>query len=115
MARFIAISTSRSRTAVARLAPASACAVKAALAGAFVIHEVKEMVTFAEADKTLCKIVPNIGGAKSAMGGLISKLKGGSASASDLESVNSVFDSVKSQAGSLGAGITDKNVKIPGL
>ena len=89
--------------------------LKAGLAGVFMVHEVKLMVTFAEADKTLCKMVPDIAAIQSSMSGLITKLKGGDASATDLETVSQVLTSAKNQAGDLGAGITDKSVSIPGL
>ena len=89
--------------------------LKAGLAGVFVVHEIKEMVKFAEADKTLCKMVPNIAGITTAVQDLVSKLKGGSASEADLKSVSNMFDSVKSQAGGYGADINDRVVSIPGV
>jgi hypothetical protein len=89
--------------------------VKAALAGAFVVREIIQMDKFANADKTLCKIVPNIDGVNTALSGLIAKLKGSTATATDLTSVSSTFDSLQSQAGSLGATIKDRASKIPGV
>jgi hypothetical protein len=88
--------------------------VKAAAAGAFIVREITQMDKFANADKTLCKIVPNIDGVNTALSGLIAKLKGGTATAPDLSSVSSTFDSLQSQAGSLGATIKAKASKIPG-
>jgi hypothetical protein len=89
--------------------------VKAALAGAFVVREILQMDKFANADKTLCKIVPNIDGVSTALSGLIDKLKGSTATATDLSGVSSTFDSLQSQAGSLGATIKDRASKIPGV
>lgn len=89
--------------------------VKAALAGAFVLRELFEMDKFANADKTLCKIVPNISGATAGLTDLVGKLKGGSASSTDLTNVNGQFDSLNSAAGGLGANIKDKSTKIPGV
>ena len=101
---FTAGSTSRTKTFV-----------KAAAAGAFVVREILQMDKFANADKTLCKIVPNIDGVSTALSGLIAKLKGGTATSGDLTSVSSTFDSLQSQAGSLGATIKDRASKIPGV
>jgi hypothetical protein len=89
--------------------------VKAALAGAFVVREIIQMDKFANADKTLCKIVPNIDGVNTALSSLIAKLKGSTATDADLTSVSSTFDSLQSQAGSLGTTIKDRVSKIPGV
>ncbi len=89
--------------------------VKAALAGAFVIRELVEMDKFANADKTLCKIVPNIAGLSTGASALIAKLKGGSATLPDVTDLGSQFDNFQSQAASLGATIKDKSPKLPGL
>jgi hypothetical protein len=89
--------------------------VKAALAGAFVVREIIQMDKFANADKTLCKIVPNIAGINTALSGLIDKLKGSTATSAGLSSVSSTFDSLQTQAGSLGATIKDRASKIPGV
>jgi hypothetical protein len=89
--------------------------VKAAAAGAFVVREILQMDKFANADKTLCKIVPNIAGVGTGLSGLIAKLKGGTATSADLTSVSSTFDSLQSQAGSLGATIKDRASKVPGV
>lgn len=51
--------------------------LKAAVAGAFIVRELLQMDKFANANKTLCKIVPNIDGVSTALSGLIAKLKGG--------------------------------------
>ncbi len=88
--------------------------VKAALAGAFVVREIIQMDTFANADKTLCKIVPSVDGVKTALAGLIDKLKGSTATDAGLTSVSGPFDSLQSQASSLGAPIKDRATKIPG-
>ena len=89
--------------------------MKAALAGAFVVREIMQMDKFANADKTLCKIVPNIDGVNTALSGLIAKLKGSTATDADLTSVSSTFDSLQSQAGGLGTTIKDRVSKIPGV
>ena len=73
------------------------------------------MKTFAEADKTLCKMVPSIEGITAAVAAFITKLKGGSASEADLTTVSSQFDAVQGQAGGLGASIKDRVVGVPGL
>jgi hypothetical protein len=89
--------------------------VKAAIAGAFVIRELLEMDKFANADKTLCKIVPNIDGLGAGAAALVGKLKNGSGTPTDVTSLGSQFDSLQSQAASYGANIKDKSAKIPGL
>jgi hypothetical protein len=89
--------------------------VKAAAAGAFIVREITQMDKFANADKTLCKIVPNIDGINTALSGFIAKLKGGTATAPDLSNVSSTFDSLQSQASGLGSTIKDRASKIPGL
>ena len=79
------------------------------------MREILQMDKFANADKTLCKIVPNIDGVNTAVSGLIAKLKGGTATAPDLSGVSSTFDSLQSQAASVGATIKDHASKIPGV
>ncbi len=89
--------------------------VKAAVAGAFVIRELVQMDKFANADKTLCKITPNIEGLGAGAAALVGKLKNGSGTSTDVTSLGSQFDSLQSQAASYGATIKDKTAKIPGL
>ena len=55
------------------------------------------MRTFAEADKTLCKLVPNVDGIKSSLTALVGKLKGNTATDADLTSTSSLFDQLKAK------------------
>ena len=89
--------------------------VKAVAAGAFVLRELVEMDKFANADKTLCKIVPSISGVSAGATDLVSKLRSGSASTTDVTNAGSLFDNLQSQASTYGAQIKDKAAKIPGL
>ena len=65
----------------------------------------------AEADPTLCKFVPNIDNIKTSLSNLAAKIKGGSATSSDADSTNSLFEQLKS-----GTGFTPpSNSSLPGL
>lgn len=82
--------------------------LKAAGSAVLVLHELRQAKKFAESDPTLCKLVGPLDGLNANLTGLVSKLKNGSATSSDLESVNNAVSQVSSQSSAAGATITDK-------
>lgn len=82
---------------------------KAALAGAFVVHELKQAKTDALGDPTLCKVViAPIQTVSDAFSSVVGKIRHGDVDASNLAPVVSGFSSLKNTASSLGSSITDK-------
>ena len=53
----------------------------------------------AAADPTLCKYVPSMDNIKASLSTLADKIKGGSATSSDADSTNSLFDQLKNSTG----------------
>ena len=65
----------------------------------------------AAADPTLCKFVPSIDNIKASLSNLANKIRSGSATSSDADSTNSLFEQLRS-----GAGFTPpSNSSLPGL
>jgi hypothetical protein len=65
----------------------------------------------AAADPTLCKFVPNIDHIKASLGNLTNKVRGGTATPSDVNSTNGMFGQLKN-----GTGFTPpSNSSLPGL
>jgi hypothetical protein len=85
--------------------------IKAGLAGAAIIKLLSNAQKNAEADPTLCKYVPNIDTIKASLSRLTSKIRGGSATAGDADSTNSLFEQLKSGTGFTPPG----NSSLPGL
>ena len=85
--------------------------IKAGLASAAIVKLLSNAGQNAAADPTLCKFVPNIDNIKGSLTSLTSKVKGGTASSSDVDSTNSMFDQLKN-----GTGFTaPSNSSLPGL
>jgi hypothetical protein len=88
-------------------------AAKAALAGAFVYHELKLALTDAQSDKTLSKLVAPITALQNKIQGLAGSVKSGGASAADASGLESAISSIKQQASSAGQSITEQAPASP--
>jgi hypothetical protein len=86
--------------------------IKAGLASAAIVKLLSNASKNAAADPTLCKYVPNIDNIKGGLTALAGKIKGGTASSSDVSNLSGQFDQLKK-----GAGFTssDSNQSLPGL
>ena len=85
--------------------------IKAGLASAAIVKLLSNAGKNAAADPTLCKFVPNIDNIKSSLSNLANKIKGGTASSTDVDGTNSLFDQLKN-----GSGFTSpSNSSLPGL
>ncbi len=84
---------------------------KAAVAGAFALHELKVAKRFAAANPTLCKAVEGVTGSFT---GLTDRLKGGSATEADLDSSKNSMDALQHDATKTGYDFKEQNVTIPG-
>ena len=87
--------------------------VKAALAAAFVYHELKLALADAQADPTLSKLVAPITDLQNKLHGLAGSVKSGGASASDVDGLDSAVSSIKSQATAAGQPITEQTPATP--
>ncbi|MEU4834543.1 hypothetical protein [Streptosporangium sp. NPDC023615] len=85
--------------------------LKAAVAGAFAIHELRVAQTFAEANPTLCKAVMAV---DNRFSDLTNKLEKGNAAAPDLEASKNSFDGLRQSASQNGYNFNEQNVAIPG-
>jgi hypothetical protein len=83
-------------------------AIKAVLAGAFVVHEVRLALAAAKADPTLSKLVAPITGLEQKLSAAVSGIKSGNVDAASLEGVQSLIGSVKDKASSAGQSITEQ-------
>jgi hypothetical protein len=81
--------------------------VKAGLAGAFVIHEVKLALTDAQSSPTLRKLVAPLTALQSKLSAATASIKGGHPDASSADSANSVISMVKSGSAAAGQPITE--------
>jgi len=87
--------------------------LKAALAAAFVYHELKLALADAQADPTLSKLVSPITALQDKMHGLSANVKSGGASPADAGSVDSSISSIKSQSAASGQPITEQTPSSP--
>lgn len=77
---------------------------EAALAGAFVVHEVDVAKSDAAQDPTLCKVVIKpLDDVYNALASVVHKLKSGGASSTNIDPISSGFDSLHNQASSAGS------------
>jgi hypothetical protein len=83
--------------------------VKAGLAAAFVVHELKEARVDALSDEHLCKYATPLTTFDAKAGVLLAKLKGGKAGESDITDTNSALDALQKTS-----GLKDKKVVVPG-
>ncbi len=88
-------------------------AAKAALAGAFVYHELKLALTDAQADPTLSKVVAPITALQTKIQDLAGSVKSGGASPADVAGLESSVSSIKDQAASAGQSITEQTPATP--
>jgi hypothetical protein len=88
-------------------------AAKAALAAAFVYHEVKLALADAQSDPTLSKLVAPITALQNKLQGLAGSVKSGGAGAGDVSGLDSAISSIKDQASSAGAQITEQTPASP--
>jgi hypothetical protein len=88
-------------------------AAKAALAGAFVYHELKLALADAQADPTLSKLVAPITALQDKIHGLAGSVKSGGASPTDVNDLNSTISSIKDQAAGAGQSITEQTPASP--
>jgi hypothetical protein len=87
--------------------------VKAAIAAAFVYHELKLALADAQADPTLSKLVAPITDLQNKLHGLAGSVKSGGASASDVTGLDGIISSIKDQASSAGQTITEQTPSSP--
>jgi hypothetical protein len=73
--------------------------IKAGLATAVIVKLLSNAKENAAADPTLCKYVPSMDNIKASLSTLADKIKGGSATSSDADSTNSLFDQLKNSTG----------------
>ncbi|WP_250279555.1 hypothetical protein [Frankia sp. Cppng1_Ct_nod] len=85
--------------------------VKAAVAGAFTVHELKVAKGFAEANPTLCNAVQSI---SDSFSNLTNKLKSGTATEADIDASENSFAGLQRSATSNGFAFDEKNVTVPG-
>jgi hypothetical protein len=85
--------------------------IKAGLASAAIVKLLSNAGQNAAADPTLCKFVPSIDNIKSSLTSLTRKIRGGTATSSDADNTNGLFDQLKN-----GTGFTvPSNASLPGL
>ncbi|HUA02375.1 MAG TPA: hypothetical protein VMB27_00655 [Solirubrobacteraceae bacterium] len=87
--------------------------VKAALAAAFVYHELKLALADAQASPTLSKLVSPITDLDNKLHGLASSVKSGGANPGDVDGIDSTISQVKSQAAAAGQPITEQTPATP--
>jgi hypothetical protein len=88
-------------------------AAKAALAAAFVYHELKLALADAQADPTLSKLVAPITALQDKFHALAANVKSGGTSAGDAGGLDSAISSIKAQAASAGQPITERAPASP--
>ena len=85
--------------------------IKAGLATAVIVKLLSNAKENAAADPTLCKYVPSMDNIKASLSNLADKIKGGSATSSDADSTNSLFEQLKNNTGFT----APSNSSLPGL
>ena len=84
---------------------------KAAIAGAFALHELKVAKGFAVANPSLCRAVEGVNARFTALTG---KLHQGTATQADVDAGQSAMSGLQRDASSTGYGFTERNVTVPG-
>ena len=87
--------------------------LKAALAAAFVYHELKLALADAQADPTLSKLVAPVTALQNKLHGLAGSVKSGGASAADVDGLDGSISSIKGLASSAGQTITEQTPASP--
>jgi hypothetical protein len=85
--------------------------IKAGLATAVILKLLSNAQKNAAADPTLCKYVPTMDTIKASLRNLAAKIRGGTATSSDADGTNSLFEQLKNGAGFTSPGSTS----LPGL
>ena len=85
--------------------------IKAGLATAAIVKLLSNAKENAAADPTLCKFVPSMDTIKASLSNLANKIRGGTATSSDADSTNSLFEQLKNATGFTPPG----NSSLPGL
>jgi hypothetical protein len=85
--------------------------IKAGLATAAIVKLLSNAAQNAAADPTLCKYVPNIDTIKSSLSSLGGAIKGGTATAGDVNGTSGLFDQLKNATGFT----SSSNDSLPGL
>ncbi len=88
-------------------------AIKAALAGVFVYHELGLALKDAQADPTLSKLVSPITALQNKIHSLAGSMNSGGASPPDVTGVDSAVSSIKDQASSAGQAINEQVPATP--
>jgi hypothetical protein len=88
-------------------------AAKAALAAAFIYHELKLALADAQADPTLSKLVAPITALQNRFHSLSGSVKSGGASAAQAGGIDSTISSVKAQSAASGQPITEQAPATP--
>jgi hypothetical protein len=88
--------------------------LKAALAAAFVYHELKLALADAQADPTLSKLVAPVTALQNKLHSLVGSVKSGGATAGDVTGLDTTISSIKDQAASAGHPITEQTPSSPG-
>jgi hypothetical protein len=87
--------------------------LKAALAGAFIYHEIKLALTDAKSDRTLSKLVAPISALQDKLKGLAGQVKSGSINSGSVDGLASSISSLKQQSASAGSPITEQTPSSP--
>jgi hypothetical protein len=88
-------------------------AAKAALAGAFVYHELKLALADAQSDPTLSKLVAPITALQDKIHGVADSAKSSGVSTGDAGSLDSAISSIKGEASGAGATINEQTPSSP--
>lgn len=88
-------------------------AAKAALAGAFVYHELKLALADAQSDPTLSKLVAPITALQNKIHGVADSVKSSGVSSGDAGGLDSAISSIKGDASSAGATINEQTPSSP--
>ena len=87
--------------------------LKAVAAGAFAVHEIKLASEAAKGSPTLSKLVGPLSAFGASVGALAAAAKSGHVDSNALDSGNSAIDSIKGEASSAGAKITETAPSLP--
>ena len=87
--------------------------LKAALAAAFVYHEVKQALAAARGDPTLSKLVAPLDDLQSKLQSLVGSIKSGGATPGDATGLDGIISSIKDKASGAGQPITEQTPSSP--
>lgn len=87
--------------------------IKAGLAAAFAVNRLNAAKENAEADPTLCKLVPNMDSIRARLAGLAGSIRGGNTSG--IDGLNNSVDGLQGQLQQRGTPVPDRAPSIPGV